>query len=188
MFLRIFIFFFLVFNYSLNSYANDKQLIVNKLLEIDNFTFSFEQITQGKVETGTCLLVFDNKLKCNYVDEKQKEIIINNKTLVIMNKKYDKIYFYPISKSPFLKILSKSSLINMIKKSSLELNDNIDLIYIDENKRKITVFFEKKNYDLIGWKIEDEFQNEMYFSLDIQDKNTEIDNDLFKIPSKLIKK
>ena len=183
MFLRIFIFFFLFFNYFLNSYANDKQLIVNKLLEIDNFTFSFEQITQGKVETGTCLLVFDNKLKCNYVDEKQKEIIINNKTLVIMNKKYDKIYFYPISKSPFLKILSKSSLINMIKKSSLELNDNIDLIYINENNKKITIFFEKKKYNLVGWKTEDKFQNEINFLLKIQDINTEIEDGIFKIPS-----
>ena len=57
-----------------------------------------------------------------------------------------------------------------------------------KTKRKLQFFLKKKNYDLIGWKIEDEFQNEMYFSLDIQNKNTEIDNDLFKIPSKLIKK
>tara|TARA_B110000967_G_scaffold192884_1_gene219896 strand:- start:387 stop:695 length:309 start_codon:yes stop_codon:yes gene_type:complete len=100
-----------------------------------------------------------------------------------MNKKYDKIYFYPISKSPFLKILSKSSLINMIKKSSLELNDNIDLIYINENNKKITIFFEKKKYNLVGWKTEDKFQNEINFLLKIQDINTEIEDGIFKIPS-----
>ena len=188
MFLKIFLYFFLLFNFSLNSYADEKQLIIDKLLGINNFTFNFEQNTQGGIEIGNCSLVFDNKLKCNYIDEKLKEIIINNKTLVVIQKRYNKIYFYPISKSPFLKILSKNSLINLVKESNLELNDNIDLIYIDENKKKITVFFEKKNYDLIGWKIEDEFQNEMYFSLNILNKNTEIDNDLFKIPSKLIKK
>jgi len=54
-----------------------------------------------------------------------------------------------------------------------------------KTKRKLQFFLKKKNYDLIGWKIEDEFQNEMYFSLNIQNKNTEIDNDLFKIPSKI---
>ena len=188
MLIRIFLIFFLFINYSLNSAADEKQSIINQLLEINNFTFSFEQVSQGKIETGTCLLVFDNKLKCYYIDDKQKEIIINNKTLVVEQKRYNKIFFYPFSKSPFLKILSKNSLISLIRESNLELNDNIDLIYIDENKRKITVFFEKKNYDLIGWKIEDEFQNEIYFSLDIQNKNTEIDNDLFKIPSKLIKR
>ena len=176
-------FFFLLLNYSLNLHAGEKQLIINQLLEINNFTFNFKQIAQGKIETGTCFLVFDNKLRCNYVDEKQKEIIINNKTLVVRNKKYDKIYFYPISKSPFLKILNKNSLIRLIKESNLELNDNINLVYLDENKKKITVFFDKKNYDLIGWKIKDEFQNEIYFSLKIQDINIEIKDDFFKIPS-----
>ena len=183
MFLRILLFFFLVFSYSFNLFANERQLIINQLLEINNFTFNFEQIIQGKKEAGTCLLVFDNKLKCNYIDNKQKEIIINNKTLVVMQKRYNKIYFYPVSKSPFLRILSKNSLINLVKGSHLELNDNIDLIYVDENEKKFTVFFNKKNYDLIGWKIEDQFQNEIYFSLEIQSKNTEIDDDLFKIPS-----
>jgi outer membrane lipoprotein-sorting protein len=182
LFLRILLFFFLVINSFSSAYANEKKSIIKQLLEINNFTFIFEQTTQGKIETGTCLLVFDNKLKCNYIDDKQKEIIINNKTLVIMQKRYNKIYFYPVSKSPFLKILSKNSLIRLVKESNLELNDNIDLIYVDENEKKITVFFEKKNYDLIGWKIEDQFQNEIYFSLKIQSKNTEINNDLFRIP------
>jgi len=71
----------------------------------------------------------------------------------------------------------------LIKESNLELNDNINLVYLDENKKKITVFFDKKNYDLIGWKIKDEFQNEIYFSLKIQDINIEIKDDFFKIPS-----
>jgi outer membrane lipoprotein-sorting protein len=164
-------------------YADEKQSIIKQLLEINNFTFNFEQITQGKIETGSCVLVFDNKLKCTYIDDKQKEIIINNKKLVVIQKRYDKIYFYPISKSPFLKILNKNSLISLVRESNLELNDKIDLIYLDEKKKKFTVFFEKKNYDLIGWKIQDKFQNEIYFSLEIQNKNTEINNDLFKIPS-----
>ena len=182
MFLR-FLFFFLFFNYSLNLHADQKQLIINRLLEINNFTFNFKQIAQGKIETGTCLLVFDNKLKCNYKDKFQKEIIINNKTLVVWQKRYNKIYFYPISNTPFLKILNKKGLINLIKESKIELNDNINLIYFDENQEKITILFEKKNYELIGWKMIDRFQDEIYFSLEIQSKNTKIDNNLFKIPS-----
>ena len=183
MFLRFFLFVFLFFNFFLNLHANQKELIINQLLEINNFTFNFKQIAQGKIETGTCFLVFDNKLRCNYVDEKQKEIIINNKTLVVRNKKYDKIYFYPISKSPFLKILNKKSLINLVKESDLELNNNIDLVFVDKNEKKITVFFDKESYELIGWEINDELQNKIYFSLKIQNINTEIKDDLFKIPS-----
>ena len=183
MFLKIFLYFFLLFNFSLNSYADEKQLIIDKLLGINNFTFNFEQNTQGGIEIGNCSIVFDNKLKCNYIDDKQKEIIINNKTLVVIQKRYNKIYFYPISKSPFLKILSKNSLINLVKESNLELNDNIDLIYLDEKGTKITIIFEKKNYDLIGWKIVDELQRKIFFSLEIQSINTEIDHNIFKIPS-----
>ena len=161
MFLRIFFFAFLVFNYSLNLYANEKEAIIDQLLKVNNFTFNFEQITQGKKETGTCFLVFDNKLKCNYIDKNQKEIIINNKKLVVMHKRYDKIYFYPISKSPFLKILNKKSLINLVKESDLELNNNIDLVFVDKNEKKITVFFDKESYELIGWEINDELQNKI---------------------------
>jgi len=181
--IRIFLFFCIFFNYSLNLHADEKRSIINKLLKINNFTFNFEQITPGKTETGNCFLVFDNKLKCNYIDKNQKEIIINKKTLVVMQKRYNKIYFYPISKSPFVKILNKNTLIRLLEESTLEINDNISLIYIDENKKKIEVFFEKQNYDLIGWKIEDEFTNEIFFSLQIQSINTEIDSSIFKIPS-----
>jgi hypothetical protein len=50
-------------------------------------------------------------------------------------------------------------------------------------KKKLKFFLKKKNYDLIGWKIEDEFTNEIYFSLQIQSVNTDIDRNIFKIPS-----
>ena len=162
--------------------ASEKKSIIDRLSKIKNFSFNFEQITDKKIETGNCLLEFDKKLKCSYNDKSQKEIIINNKTLVVLQKKYNKTYFYPISKSPFLNILSKDKLITLIQKSDLILNENIELIYLDENQKIITVFFEKKNHELTGWLIEDEFQNEIYFSLKIKDINTEIDKNYFKIP------
>ena len=100
-----------------------------------------------------------------------------------MQKRYDKNYFYPVSKSPFVNILNKDKLINLIQKADLILNDNIELTYFDKNQGKITVFFGKKNYDLIGWLIEDKFQNEIYFSLIIENINIEIDKNYFKVPS-----
>ena len=124
--------------------ANEKKFIIDRFLEIDNFSFDFDQISNKKVETGNCLLKFDNKLRCKYNNKLQKEIIIDNKKLVILQKRYNKIYYYPVSKSPFINILSKKKLINLIKNSDLVLNDNIELIYLDENQKKITVFFEKK--------------------------------------------
>ncbi len=183
MLIRIFIIYIFFFNFSLNGYASEKQSIINRLSEINNFSFNFEQVTKEKTETGNCTLEFDKKLRCSYDDKLQKEIIINNKTLVILQKKYDKIYFYPISKSPFINILSKDKLITLIQNSDIILNKNIELVYLDKNQKSITIFFEKKNYELIGWLIEDEFQNEIYFSLNIENINSEIHKNYFKIPS-----
>lgn len=183
MFIRFLLFLFVFFNYSTYTHADEKQSIINKLLEINNFTFSFEQTTQKKVETGTCFLVFDNKLKCIYLNKNQKEIIVNNKTLVVLQKRYNKIYFYPVSKSLFVKILKKSNLISLVKGSNLEINTNIELIYFDKKGKKITFLFEKENFELIGWKVEDELHNKIHFALKIQKINTEIDNSFFKIPA-----
>ena len=175
------------FSFFLNLSANEKQLIIDRLLKINNFTFNFEQITKKKRETGNCLLKFNNKLRCSYDGKRQKEIIVNNKKLAVLQKRYDKIYLYPISKSVLTNILNKDKLIMLIKNSDLRLGKNIELIYLDEGSKKITVFFEKKNHTLIGWEIEDEFQNEIYFSLKINKTNTAIDNDYFTIPSKIKK-
>jgi len=183
LFIKFFLAFLIFVNFVLNLHADEKQLIINRLTDINNLTFNFEQITHKKTETGSCFLVFDNKLKCTYKDKMQKEILINNKTLVVKQKRYDKIYFYPISNSPFIKILNKNNLISLVQESNLELYNNIHLIYTDENNKKITVFFNKKNYDLMGWKVDDQFQNEIYFSLKIQYTNSEYDPGIFKVPT-----
>ena len=183
LFLRFFLLFPIFFNFFLSLNADEKQSIINRLLEINNFSFNFEQITRTKIEKGICFVVFDNKLKCDYLDEKQKKLIINGKRLAIVHKRYDKVYFYPISKSPFIKILNKNSLIKLVKDSNLELNEKVDLVYFDENKKKITIIFEKQNFNLTGWRIVDELGNEIYFSLKINDINLEIEDSLFKIPS-----
>ena len=185
MFLRFFIahIIFLNFFLNINIKADEKQSIINHLSEINNFSFDFVQTSGKKREVGNCLLAFDNKLKCNYDDELQKEIIVNNKTLVVLQKRYDKIFFYPVKKTLFINILSKEKLISLIQKSDLVLNDNIELIYLDKNMKKISVYFDKKSYKINGWLIEDEFQNEIYFSLKIKKINIDIKKNYFRIPS-----
>ena len=121
------------------------------------------------------------KLKCEYFDNKQKELVINNKRLAITQKKYNKTYHYPISKSPFLNILYKDKLLEIIKSGKLELTDEIiKLIYLNENG--ITVFFDKKTLNLRGWKITDQYNNNINFSLNIVSKNDDFKKGTFKIP------
>jgi outer membrane lipoprotein-sorting protein len=164
-------------------YSDEKQLILNRLININNITFDFKQITNNKIESGTCVLVFDNKLSCDYDDFAKKRILIKGKTLVVQQKSYDKIYLYPVSNSPFIKIFNKKELLNLIKNSNYQFKENIELTYIDKNKKKIIIFFRKDNYELVGWKVVDKLQNIINFSIKIKYINSEINPKIFKIPT-----
>ena len=148
---------------SANLSANDKNKIINQLNSLNSLEFTFDQLINEKTEKGSCLLEFPGKLKCNYFDDKKKELVINNKRLAITQKKYNKTYHYPISKSPFLNILYKDKLLEIVQSGELELtNKAIKLIYLSENE--ITVFFDRKTLDLKGWQIVDQYNNHINFS------------------------
>ena len=177
-FFKIFIFFILV---STNLSANEKDQIVAQLNNLNSLEFTFDQMVNDKNEKGSCLLEFPGKLKCNYFDDKKKELIINKKRLAITQKRYNKTYLYPISKSPFLNILYKDKLLEIVKSGKLELSDQIiKLNYLSENE--ITVFFDKKTLDLKGWQIIDQYNNNINFSLNIVAKNDVFKKGTFKIP------
>ena len=94
-----------LFLVSANLYANEKNQIITELNNLNSLEFTFDQLINEKTEKGTCFLEFPGKLKCNYFDDKNKELIINNKRLAITQKRYNKTYYYPVTKSPFLNIL-----------------------------------------------------------------------------------
>ena len=176
---KILISFFLLITTSL--LANDKDQIIVQLNNLNSLEFTFDQLINEKIEEGSCLLEFPGKLKCNYFDDKEKELVINNKRLAITQKRYNKTYHYPISKSPFLNILYKDKLLEIVKSGKLELTDQIvKLIYFGDNE--ITIFFDKKNLDLKGWKIKDQYNNNINFSLKIVAKNDVFKKDTFKVP------
>ena len=168
--------------FSLNVFATEKDKIITHLNNLNSLEFTFEQFINEKVEKGNCLLEFPGKLKCDYFDNKQKELIINNKRLAITQKKYNKTYHYPISKSPFLNILYKDKLLEMVKTGKLDLTDKlIRLLYLSENE--ITVFFDRKTLDLKGWEITDQYNNNIKFLLNVISKNDVYKKEIFKIPS-----
>ena len=161
--------------------AGEKDKIVAQLNSLNSLEFTFNQLINEKTEKGSCLLEFPGKLKCNYFDDKKKELVINNKRLAITQKRYNKTYHYPISKSPFLNILYKDKLLEIVQSGELEVNDQIiKLIYFGDNE--ITVFFDKKNMDLKGWEIKDQYNNNINFSLNIVAKNDVFKKGTFKVP------
>ncbi len=173
------VFFFLIISTSLS--ANEKNQIISQLNSLNSLEFTFDQLINEKTEKGSCLLEFPGKLKCNYFDDKEKEIVINNKKLAISQKRYNKTYYYPISKSPFLNILYKDKLLEIVESGELELTaELIKLIYSEDSK--ITVFFDRKNLDLKGWNIKDQYNNNINFSLNIVAKNDIFKKGTFKLP------
>ena len=176
---KILISFFLLITTSL--LANEKDQIIAQLNNLNSLEFTFDQMINEKTERGSCILEFPGKLKCNYFDDKEKELVINNKRLAITQKRYNKTYHYPISKSPFLNILYKDKLLEIVQSGKLEVNDQIiKLVYFSDNE--ITVFFDKKNLDLKGWEIKDQYNNNINFSLNIVAKNDSYKRGTFKLP------
>ncbi len=172
------LFFFLI---SFNLYSNEKDKIISQLIDLNSLEFTFDQSINEKIEKGSCLLEFPGKLKCNYFDDKEKELVINNKRLAITQKRYNKTYYYPISKSPFLNILYKDKLLEIVRSGKLELTDHIiKLSYFGDDE--ITVFFDKKSLDLKGWQVTDQYNNNINFALNIIAKNDLFRKDVFKIP------
>ena len=166
------------------AFTKEKTNIINKIESINNFKFEFSQSVSGKEERGNCTVAFNNRMRCEYKNKNKKEIIINNKTLVVVQKRYNKISYYPITKSMFINILNKDNLLNIIKVSERnEYGENISLEYNDKNNQVITIFFDKKSFNLLGWKTEDQFGNQIFFSIKIISINQPYNLEIFKIPS-----
>ena len=167
---------------SFKLFASEKDQIIAQFNDLNSLEFTFNQIINEKAEEGSCFLEFPGKLKCEYFDDKKKELVINDKRLAITQQRYNKTYHYPISKSPFLNILYKEKLLEIIKKGTINLTDQlIELVYLGESK--ITVFFDRKTLNLKGWKIIDQYNNNINFSLNIISKNDTYKKETFKIPS-----
>ena len=175
--------FILFFSFQSVSIANEREKILSKLISTKSLEFNFNQRTNEKKEEGICYLNFPGLLRCEYNDNKKKELIINKSKLAITQKRYGKTSFYSVKKSPFIKILNKDYLAQLISTSDLKYRKNqIQLTSINE-REKITILFNKNDFNLVGWEIADQFQNEIIFLIKILSVNRDFDLSLFKIPS-----
>ena len=175
---------FFIFNFKI-LIADTKTNVIKKIDGISSITFEFIQNTNSKIENGNCILLFPNKLKCVYNDDKLKELIINNQMLAITQKRYQKNYYYPLGKSSFAKIINKKELIKLINLSEIETNaDQIIFTNIDKKERKTLIFFEPNTLNLKGWKFTDRFNNNIEFLIKINTLNDKFKIKDFEIPKK----
>ena len=174
----VIIFFILLTN---NTFASFKNNIIKNLSNIENISFEFEQNTNGKIENGECIIKYPKKIYCEY-KIKKKLLVSNGNSLVI--KTASSFYIYPIQKTPLNLLLDKDFLLKKIKKTEGEKINNKFISYnFTENDNKISLFFDRKSYNLIGWQTTDIYQNINSTFLSSINKNISIKESLFNLPT-----
>ena len=173
------IIFFILF--TSNTLASFKDNIIENLSNIENISFKFEQNTNGKIENGECIIEYSKKIYCEY-KIKKKILVSNGNSLVI--KTASSFYIYPIEKTPLNLLLDKNFLIKKLKNSEEEKINNKFINYnFTEDDNKISLFFDNKSYNLIGWQTTDIYQNINSTFLSSINKNINIKKNLFKLPT-----
>ena len=162
-------------------HSSNKENIIKKLIQTNNLSFDFIQTIDGKDEKGECVIKYPKKIFCEYEKRKNKILVSNGRNLVIKNK--NQYYRYPIKNTPFEFLLDKDFLINKINSTELgEVEDKYLFFQIIENSNNINVFFSKKNYELIGWQVEDIYQNLVVTYIFNTSINSDVSEKLFVLP------
>ena len=111
----------------------------------------------------------------------QKILVSNGKSLVI--KTLASYYLYPLEKTPLDLLLNKEFLLNKITNLNERIIDDKFINYnFSENDNEINIFFNKDNYNLIGWQTLDIYQNLSITYLNSIIKNKELNKNLFQLP------
>ena len=162
--------------------ASEKDAIKKNLKKIDNFSFNFEQNINGKIEKGNCTVQYPKKIYCEYDLSNEKILVSNGRSLVIKSK--TSYYLYPLKSTPLNLILDKDFLLQKISfmEEKLINEEFINYKFVEDNN-EINIFFNRKNYNLIGWQTVDIYQNLNNTYLSSIIKNKKLKKNLFKLPA-----
>ena len=177
-----FLLFFLIFT-TTEALAVVKNKIIENLRNIENISFDFEQNINSKIENGKCTIEYPKKIYCEYNLQNKKILVSNGRSLVI--KTTASYYLYPLDKTPLNLILDKKFLIKKINNTKERIIDDkfINFNFV-ENENEINIFFDKRNYNLIGWQTKDIYQNLSITYLSSINLNKKLKQNLFKIPQR----
>ena len=176
-----YIYFFIFLIITSNTYGSNKEKIIEKLQNTENLKFDFEQNINGKIENGNCTIQYPKKIYCKYI-KNNKILVSNGKSFVI--KTESSFYRYPLEKTPLNFILDKDFLIKKIYDLKEKILDEsyINFIIIKDDN-EIRIFFDNKNFNLVGWQTKDVYQNTNVTYLSSIEINQQIKKNLFKLPS-----
>jgi len=163
--------------------ANIQEKLIIKYKAINTLHFDFTQKIGEKVEFGNCYIKYPLLMKCEY-PKKNKSIIANGNKFAIVKKRYKKIYYYSLKKTPLFYLLNKENILDVIQNNEplLMNSDLIEYELTDNNLNKINIFFDRNSLNLSGWKTTDAYSNEVNFIIKNIEINIPITNEIFKIP------
>ncbi len=183
------IIFFIFFLFSSISYSDENNDLIEKFLtkfkSINNIEFNFIQTSADMVEKGKCFLSYPKKLICRYEGNEGKEIIVKNDALVIVKRKFQRVYYYRVANSPFATILDKNKIINQIKNINEIISENNILILkfsSDPESSSLHLFVTKDTLDIAGWKTTGYDSQIVDFKITNSQKNVE-NKEKFEIPN-----
>ncbi|MSP06871.1 MAG: hypothetical protein EXR13_04875 [Candidatus Fonsibacter sp.] len=170
----------LIFSY-VNVKGSEKDRIIENLKKINSIKFNFTQITNDTIEKGSCIIVYPKRMKCLY--EEDKEIIVDDDYLFLINKKENKNYNYNIKDTPLGIMLDKENIIEkLLKVGKFSRIDKNIIAIIDLNSQEsIEIYFDSKDMNIAGWKIKNYDKSNLEFLM----KNILINintNEKFEVP------
>ena len=182
--LKVIIFFLLSLSFSKLAHAESKNELIKNIKNTNTLTFQFNQKINDKIQKGECIIKYPKLMRCDYDDSYKKRLISNGKTLAIIQRRYKKIFYYPLKTTPLYFILDKEYLIKFIKTGEGKIFNDLLIEYeIIENNNKLSIFFDRESLNLKGWKTVDVYKNDVDFSILNLKINLPVEKKLFKIPT-----
>ena len=180
-----FLIIFILLNFYNPAFSSIKEKIISQMKLTNILSFNFIQTINQKIENGSCIIKYPKKIFCEYVGADKKIMISNGKSLVIKIKNSGNYYIYPLKKTPLELLLDKEYLISKINILDVRnVNDKYLNFKIFENHNEINIFFDKNNFNLVGWQTEDIYQNLNIKFISSVKINEEIDDKIFILPVK----
>ena len=173
----------LILNFYNPALSSSKDKIISQMKLTKTLSFNFIQSIDEKKENGSCVIKYPKKIFCEYNTSNKKIIVSNGRSLVIKNKSNRNYYIYPLNKTPLALLLDKEYLISKIKNLEPRNIDNKFLAFkISEKNNEINIFFDRKNFQLVGWQTEDIYQKLNITFISSVKTNQKINDKIFILP------
>ena len=141
------------------------------------------KLSQINTNFGSDTTTAGNTTSFSYDSLFKKILVSNGRSLVIKSNKNKQYYLYSLKKTPLNLILNKSFLLKKFKEiDGTLIEEKYYTFSIKYENNSVDIFFDNKNYNIIGWQTEDIYKNlavTYIYNLKINEK---INEKLFLLP------